>query len=85
MGYCVAVFWSRSEAFSFSNLLARQSLPTALVPTPKEAGRTCGLSVKFPCEYVDIARKSLHMFSSKSFGGFFSFSFKNGQKSVQKI
>ena len=47
MNYVVAVFKSRSEAMSFYAFLSRNQVPCRIVPTPKEAGRTCGLSVKF--------------------------------------
>ena len=58
MNYVIAVFSSRSETLSFANFLRRQSIPNAIVSTPKEAGRSCGLSVKFSYEYFAEVKKT---------------------------
>lgn len=69
MEYYIAVFWSRAEALSFANNLRMRSIPSAIVPTPKEAGRTCGLSVKILPEYLSMAKEILGNFNYSSFGG----------------
>ena len=71
MNYVIAVFSSRSETLSFANFLRRQSIPNAIVSTPKEAGRSCGLSVKFSYEYFAEVKMVLPKMRESSFKGFF--------------
>lgn len=85
MNYYIFIFWSRSEALTFSNSLKKSGLPSALVPTPREAGRTCGLSVKIMPEYYDAAKKMLEVFKYKSFGGILGEVVRNGMKSIIKL
>lgn len=46
MDYYIAVFLSRSEAIRFYEFLKNNGIYSKVIPTPKEAGKTCGLSVK---------------------------------------
>lgn len=82
MRYIIVVFWSRSEAFFFANLLKKSSIPTALIPTPKQAGRTCGLSVQIPEDYFDFAKQMIKSNRFQSFGGFFE---KNENNQIGKV
>lgn len=71
MGYCYAVFTSRSETLSFANYLKKIGIPCMVASTPKSAGRTCGISVKFLKDYRDIVTQSLSRLSYRSFKGIF--------------
>lgn len=71
MNYYIFVFWSRSDALSFANSLRKLNIPNSMVQTPREAGRTCGLSVKIMAEYLDNARRILNGMKYSSFGGVF--------------
>lgn len=85
MEYYVAVFWSRSEALSFANNLKMRNVPSAIIPTPREAGRTCGLSVKILPEYLSFAKDILNNLNYKSFGGWLKMSVVNGRVFVRRI
>ena len=71
MNYVIAVFSSRTETLSFANILKRMGVPTMIVQTPKEAGRTCGISVKFGYDNFTIAKQALLNYRLVSFQGFF--------------
>lgn len=71
MNYIVAVFSSRSETLSFANILKRMGVPASVISTPKEAGRTCGLSVRFSNDYFSYCKKALTQSNFSSFQGFF--------------
>lgn len=84
MEYIIIVFWSRTEAFSYANNLKKFGIASAIIPTPKEAGKTCGLSVKImPEDYIQ-ARSILSRGRYSSFGGFLRYVFKNGRYSFVK-
>lgn len=85
MNYYIFVFWSRSDTLTFSNSLKKGGVPSAIIPTPREAGRTCGLSVKIMPEYYDEAKKIFNTFSYKSFGGILGEVIRNGIKSIIKL
>lgn len=69
MGYCYAVFTSRSETLSFANFLKKIGIPCMVASTPKSAGRACGISVKFLKDYRDIVAQSISRMSYRSFKG----------------
>lgn len=71
MNYVVAVFMSRTETLSFANFLRRQGFQVVIVQTPKEAGRTCGISVKFRYEDFGKIKPLLSTLRFMSFQGFF--------------
>ena len=85
MNYYIAVFWSRTEALSFATNLRRNGIPSAMISTPKEAGKTCGLSVKILPEYIDDAKKVMGRIRTSSFGGWFASVFRNGKLSIIRI
>ena len=80
--YYIAVFKSRTEAFSFSNFLAVNQIPSSLIPTPKEAGRTCGISVKILPEDYEFAKLVLSKSRKSSFVGWYYFVIRNGEKII---
>lgn len=84
MNYVIAVFMSRSETLSFANMLKRIGLPVMIVQTPKEAGRTCGISVKFPYEHFSYAKEILSRMRSASFHGFYIEQMMNGSPRLVK-
>lgn len=71
MNYVIAVFNSRSEAISFYNILTRFGIPSSIVPTPKEAGKTCGLSTKFAYNFFAQAKEIISRTRFQSFQGFY--------------
>lgn len=71
MNYVIAVFMSRTETLSYANLLRRMGIPASIISTPKEAGRTCGLSVKFSHDFFSYGKTALTQGRFRSFQGFF--------------
>ena len=71
MNYVIAVFKSRSETMSFYSILGRFGVQSNVVPTPKEAGRTCGLSVRFSYNDFSHVKEIMSRFRFQSFQGFY--------------
>ncbi len=82
MNYVIAVFSSRSESLSFASYLRRIGLPAMVVSTPKEAGKTCGLSVKFNYNYFNDVKTLMSRMRFSSFKGFFIEQNDSGNKSI---
>ena len=80
MDYVIAVFSSRSESLSFSNLLKRMGVANMVVQTPKEAGKTCGLSVRFAHEFFSYAKQALASYRFATFQGFYIPNNNGGQR-----
>ena len=57
--YGLAAFRSRQQVLRFEAALRRQGVPTRVVTTPREISMGCGLSVRFPVEYLGEARRQL--------------------------
>ena len=71
MKYVIAVFLSRSETLSFANALRKIGIIVSVVQTPKTAGKTCGLSVKFNYDNFNTVKALFAKMSFSSFQGFF--------------
>lgn len=71
MQYIIAVFKSRNETLYFANMLKSNGFFVSIVNTPKEAGQTCGISVKFEERLLAIAKEFLSSKPFRSFYGFF--------------
>ncbi len=72
MRYTYAVFTSRNETLMFANYLKKLGLPCVVTATPKQAGRTCGISVRFLTDYLDLVKQHFPVRGYSSFAGFFS-------------
>lgn len=79
MEYYIAVFTSRTEALSFANLLSRNGIYSSVIPTPKEAGKTCGLSVRLKQDDYKNAKFLLSRTRNSSFLGWLYVFNKNGE------
>lgn len=79
MNYVIAVFVSRSETLSFANMLKRMGIPVMVIQTPKEAGRTCGLSAKFSYNDFNDAKSIMQKMNFSSFQGFYLQQTTSGQ------
>ncbi len=69
--YTYAVFKSRNETLSFSGYLKSLGIPCAVTTTPKQAGRTCGISVRFLTDYLSIVQSRFPQRGYSSFVGFY--------------
>lgn len=72
MRYTYAVFTSRNETLSFANYLKKLGIPCLVTATPKHAVRTCGISVRFLSDYLEIVKKHFPMRGYSTFAGFFA-------------
>ena len=57
--YGVAAFRSRQQVLRFEAVLRRMGVPGRVVSTPRDISMGCGLSVRFPMEYVTQVRGAL--------------------------
>lgn len=58
--YGVAAFRSRQQVLRFEAALNRQGVPARVVTTPRDISMGCGLSVRFPMEYLARVRAALN-------------------------
>ncbi len=57
--YGVAAFRSRQQVLRFEAVLRRMGVPAQVVSTPRDISMGCGLSVRFPMEYLTQVRGAL--------------------------
>ena len=81
----IAIFSSRNETLYFSQLLKSNGIFCQIVNTPKEAGRACGISVKFAYGALQVARNLLMTKPFRAFVGFFKYSQFQGRNLLEKI
>lgn len=77
MEFGLAVFRARNETITFANLLRSYGVRVMIVSTPRKINVSCGISVKFPANNLEDARKILARRKFDSFGGFFH-AYQNG-------
>lgn len=85
MRYLLAIFKSRNETLYFSNLLKTNGIYSFIINTPKEAGQTCGISVKYNLQDHSKARMLLQSKPFKSFYGFYLITEEGfGRRSIER-
>lgn len=84
MNYILAVFKSRFATLNFANLLKENNIPVAIINTPTEISRACGISVKFLSDYLPKV-ESLFLRRPNNFDGFYSVLKTNGREKYYKI
>ncbi len=57
--YGVAAFRSRQQVLRFEAALRQRGVPTQVVTTPRDISMGCGLSVRFPMDYLPEVRRAL--------------------------
>ena len=57
--FAVAAFRSRQQTLRFEAVLRRMGVPAQVVSTPRDISMGCGLSVRFPMEYLTEVRRTL--------------------------
>ena len=85
MNYILAVFRSRYATLNFANLLREKNIPAAIINTPHDIARGCGISVKFLSDYFNEVRKIISNRHMINFDGFYSYSEKNGRQIFFKV
>lgn len=71
MRYTLAVFHSRTEAFTFLNLLNSYSACAKIISTPRRISVSCGISIQFSSLYYKQATEILSRRKFDTFVGFF--------------
>lgn len=72
MRFVLAVFRSRTEALTFSNLLSSYGVSVSVVNTPRRISVSCGISIKFDVKFQVIASEILARRKFDTFVGFFN-------------
>lgn len=72
MRFVLAVFRSRTEALTFSNILSSYGVNVSIVSTPKRISVSCSLSIKFDARFQDVASDILSRRKFDTFVGFFN-------------
>ncbi len=75
MNYTLAVFKTRYATLNFANLLKANNVPVAIINTPQQIGRACGISVKFLSDYYSKVQ-TLIAGRLNNFEGFYSYTEK---------
>lgn len=83
--YCLAVFSSRNETLYLAKMLMANGYRAGVVNTPKDAGLSCGISVKF--EEKNIANLKMLLASKpfRSFVGIYRIKGNGAGNSYEKI
>lgn len=86
MNYILAVFKSRSATLNFANALRSNGIPAAVINTPNQITRACGISVKFFAEYFEKAREiASRMQIFAYFDGFYAYGNSYGRQILTKL
>ena len=72
MQYIIAVFNSRFSTLNFSNLLKQNNVPCAIINTPQNIKKACGISVKFQMGFLPKIKSLIERQGNlKNFDGFY--------------
>ena len=85
MDYILVSFRSRTDCSSFKELLSISGYKASLIPTPKEAGVGCGLSVKIFSSDIMGIKAVLKKRNYASFTGIFTVSIRGGNSFVKIV
>lgn len=86
MNYTIAIFKSRFATLNFATLLRENRIPVAIINTPQNLGRVCGISVKFLSDYFSQVQSLLTRRSVlNNFAGFYACQERNGRLDLIKL
>ena len=71
MSFCLAAFRSRNETLYLANILNSGGYRVSIINTPKDAGLSCGISVKFEERFLPVIRSIIMSKPFRSFAGIF--------------
>ena len=83
--YGLAAFRSRQQVLQFEAALRRMGVPTQVVSTPRSISMGCGLSVRFPLEYLGQARRALARRPSGNLIGLYRAEYNGARLRISKI
>ena len=73
MQYTLAVFRARNETITFASLMRSYGITVQIVNTPRKINVSCGISVKFYKNNLNVANQLLARRKFDTFVGFFDF------------
>lgn len=85
MKFIIAVFTSRNETLYLANMFKSNGLYADVINTPKEAGQTCGISVRFEEKLLPVAKNFLNSKPFRSFYGFFIVQINKNYRHVERL
>ena len=85
MEFLIIAFRSREESVKFNRLLQKYNIWGTLTAPPKEAGLSCGVSVKTMASNFYAVKNLLEMMKPKTFVGVFKIDTLNGRNVVKTI
>jgi hypothetical protein len=71
MEFGLAVFRARTETVTFANLLKSYGVNVMIISTPRQINVSCGISVRFNPDQIEIAKNILARRKFNTFGGFY--------------
>ncbi len=71
MGFCIAVFRSRTQVMEFIEYFQSGGIDARAVNTPAEAKIGCGISARFPKIYLPYAASAVNKLNLNTFTGFY--------------
>ena len=85
MEYIIASFRSRSQVFSFSDMMKKSGLNAEIVSTPREIALGCGLAVKIDEKDITLARILAGRYYYENFSGFYKVVERDFKREVKPI
>ena len=83
--HCLAVFSSRNETLYLAKILLANGYRVGVVNTPKEAGLTCGISVRFEENNLPSIRMLISSKPFRSFVGIYRVQSSGNGNTYEKI
>lgn len=83
--YCLAVFSSRNETLYLAKLLLANGYRAGVVNTPKDAGLSCGISVKFEERNLPNVKMFIASKPFRSFAGIYRVNSYGNRNTYEKI
>ena len=68
----IAVFRSKTETLNFASILRSYGVDCVVVNTPRNINVSCGISVKFNFEFLNVAKIIMSRRSFSTFAGFYN-------------
>ena len=85
MHFCLAVFRSRNETLYLANLLNNSGIRVSIINTPKDAGLSCGISVRFDERLLETIKRIIMTKPFRSFAGFYRVLQYGNRNTYEKI
>ncbi len=85
MEFLIIAFKSKEESVKLSRILSRYNVDSVLTSPPKEAGLSCGISVKTAVSNFYAVKSAINLYDFKTFVGVFKVDTFAGRNVVKTI